>query len=386
MFARSIISAVLLCATVTAHAEEIIPWNFRGNMPRDAQTTPQTTAEITEDGLRIATEADGYIVWGNGPMDGPTDVITIRAAAAKDTEGSVLWQEKGATPDQLIQAYFRIPGDGFMHDVHVIVSSYPQWNWQTDQFALAFPAGSDVIIEEIQFRHWTIYERITELWRSFWTFDSFRSYSINFLWGPLIATNSVLRTEMFESLPPLAWAIGRVLYPLFFAVAIVCWIVGRMKRNGNVGLGLFMIFFSFCWLVFDIRMGSEIMSYAITDIRAYVLADDDQKKLRAFDSVYAKANALFPHIREHETFTLLSPVPSVYYPVFRYNAYPSVIVPDPAGIDVPAWVVIDRPDLEVDDAGYLRVRGAVGTGSVIAGPGTVTATFNDQTFLFVVTP
>ncbi len=383
-----LLAGSLLCLFIqTAHAEEIIPWDFRGNMPKQAQTTPQMKAEIAATGLHLTAPVDGYIVWGDSPIDGPTDIITIRAAAAANVKGAVLWQENNDDPDQLVQAYFEIPGDGFMHDVNVIVSSYPQWNWKSDQFALAFPAGSDLIIEEIQFRHWTIYERIVELWRSFWTFDSFRSYSINFLWGPLIASNSVLRSELFDNLPPLAWAVGRVLYPLFFVVGIVCFLIARIKRNGRLGLGIFLIFFSFCWLMFDIRMGAEIMSYAVTDIRTYVLPDDHKKELRVFDAIYAKVHALLPEIQKHETFTLLSPGPNVYYPVFRYSSYPSLIIPDPTGIaDIPAWVVIDRPDLQVDDAGYLRVRGSMGTGSIIAGPGTITASFNDETFLFVVQP
>jgi hypothetical protein len=197
----------------------------------------------------------------------------------------------------------------------------------------------------------------------------------------------VLRAELFESLPPLGWAVGRVLYPLLFIAGIAFWLVGRIKRNGQLGLGLFMIFFFFCWIVLDIRMGSEIMSYAVTDMRTYVLADDAKKELRAFGDIYAKANALLPEIHKHETFTLLSPGPSVYYPIFRYGAYPSLIIPDPTGsTDIPAWVVIDRPDLFVDEAGYLRARGTSETGSILAGPGQKTALFNDSTFLFVVNP
>jgi hypothetical protein len=326
-------------------------------------------------------------MWQANPLSGPVDVITIRAAASQPTEASVLWQPKGGTPDQLIQAYFTVPGDGFVHDVDILVSGYPQWNWRTEQFALAFPAGTNITVEEIQFRHWTFYERIVETWRSLWTFDTYRSYSINFLWGPLVATNSVLREQMFDTLPPMGWAIGRFAYPLFIVIAIGCAVLGIMKRDRHVGIGLFFGFFALSWILFDIRMGAELVSYGVDDVDRYVFAEDTKKELRAFGDVYRKADVLLPEIRNHDRFVLLSPVTAVYFPVFRYNAYPSVIVPDAAtATGVTAWAVIDRFDVWIDGSGMLKTGDRSGSGTILAGPGHKAASYDDTTFLFLVNP
>jgi hypothetical protein len=369
----------------TASAEEITPWNFRGQMPKEAQGVQLTSAQITPQGLHINTQTDGYLVWSGNPIEGPVHVITIRAKAARPTQGSVLWQAKDAKEGELVQLYFAIPASNEMKNIDVIVSGYDQWNWRSEQFAIAFPAGSEVVIEEIQFRYWPFYERAIERWKSFWTFDSFRPYSINFLWGPLLAGNSPQRTTLFDTLPPSAPSVTRYFYVVLAIVAVASIIAGRKQWRRDKAIGWFLGTFVLLWLIFDVRMGAEILSYAANDVKTYVFAEQDDRQLRNFQFIHATVERMVPELQKHATFAMVTPQGEVYFPILRYYAYPSVILPDPATWSgATAWAVIDRNDIWVDEASRLREGPKNGSGKILTPPGHVAVPVNDSTFLFVV--
>jgi len=368
----------------TAHAEEITPWSFTGNMPKDARVIQLTSAQITRSGLAINTQSDGFIVWSLKPLDGPVDVITVRARTNRTTKASMLWQPVGGTPDQLVQLYFEIPGTSAFEDVDIIVSGYPQWDWKTEQFAIALPAGSDVIIEELQFRHWPLYERIGERWKSFWTFDTFRPYSINFLWGPLISSNSPARDLLYATLPPTSPSVTRYFYVVLAIVAIGALVASLKPWRRQKAFGWFLAVFVLIWLIFDIRMGAEILSYAVRDVQTYVLPKPAKKELRNFRDIYARIDAMLPTLQEHDKIALLVPVREVYEPVLRYEAYPHVVVTDPAAMSgATAWVVMDRADMWVDDSGHLRQGNDTVTSRVVTGVGHVAVKIDENNFLFV---
>ncbi len=376
---RVIIGIALSMIAGTAFAEEITPWSFLGGTPKDANVVQLSNADITPQGLHITTQQDGYIVWNNNPIDGPTDVITVRAQSARPVEGAILWHPKGSTDNNLIQMNFTIPGGGLMQNIDVIVNRYPQWDWQTAQLAIAFPAGSDVTIEELQFRHWPFYERLGEAWMSFWTFDTFRPFSINFLWGPLVATNTPERVALYETLPPFAWSATRYMYGLLGAAVVLGILVGWMRGSKAQGVAVFALVLAGLWLVFDLRMSSEIVSYAADDIQRYVAPPAAQKELRNFGNVYAHIERFIPAIKKEEKFVMMSPIREVYFPISRYLAYPSVIIADPKeATGATLWMILDRTDIWVDTGSMLRM----GNDVTLAGPGTIIDKIDASNFLF----
>lgn len=371
--------AFLALASV-AHAEDIDFWNFRGQMPRETKVNGLTNVETIDEGLRVQTTTDGLLVWP--ALTAPAEVLSIRARVNRPLDVSFVWQ-----PTTAEQGLYQIPFTLQNGKTDVILSDYASWDPQAEAIGIAFKAGSEVVIEEMEFRHWTPMERLIEGWKSFWTFDEFRAYSINFLWGPLVTGNSPARMMMFENLPPFAWSITRYFYGALIITGIIALIIGFIFKRRALGLGIFATVFVCLWLLFDVRMGAEILSYVKDDISTYVTKEGGEQTLRTHGNMYAVLNDMLPSIREEEKFMLMFVGGSPFYPNLRYMAYPSVAVLD--GQDrtgVKLWAIFDRPDFSIDAQGRL-VRTAdpsifPGGREVLTGTGKMVLDYGAGTFLF----
>lgn len=365
----------------TAHAEERTPWNFQGQMPERARAIQITNAQIIPQGLYIQTQTDGYLLWEHTPLKSPTDVITIRASAARPTKASLLWQPKNS--DTLVQFYFDIPAGETMHDIDVVLSTLHQWNWRTEKFGIAFPAGSEVLLQGVTFRYWPFYERMMEYWKGFWTFDAFRPYSINFLWGPLLSSNEPQRASMYNELPPPSPSATRVFYGVLIVIGGACLIAARAPWRRQMATGIMLTSIACVWLIFDIRMGSELFSYALHDINSYVLSPE--QTFRNYDNVHATILKMKPALAGHATVAMLAPEREVYFPVLRYYAYPTVIRADAeTQSGSTAWAVLNRNDVWIDDQSRLRLGSDPANATILTPPGHIAVSVDPSTFLFVV--
>jgi len=377
-------AAFMLIIPALASAEDLMIWNFRNQMPKPAGVAQLTQAKITPEGLHIRTEQDGFVFWDKKPIEIDAEVISIRARAARPVEAMILWQDWNATGSDLLQMFIKIPASESIQSTDIDLSSYSQWNWTTERFAIGFPAGTEVIIEEISFRRFAITEKIVDAWKSFWTFDEFRPYSINFLWGPQIATNAVGRAKMFEELPPSSSSAAWIFYGVAIIAAIVAVAMRYLtkdatsgRRNGLVLFGTTVIVL---WILFDLRMGLELLSYAKTDVQTYAIKEADDQELRTHGTFYAIADKILPYIQQYDKFALFTLPDSPFFANLRYMAYPSVIVregDDTTG--VPLYVVIEREDIKVNEAGHL-VKGD----TILSPPGKIMGKVSDFTFLFLV--
>ncbi len=383
---RIIAGLTLCCVALIAHAEAIDFWNFRGAMPRETGVSGLTKADITDDGLLIQTHQEGWIGWDNHPLSSPVDVITVRLLSATPVRATLLWQPTDGTEGGLYQAPFDIPSTGdFSQNVDIVVSNYQNWDWETERFALLFPANTSIIIEEINLRHWTPMEKIIETWKSFWTFDKFDIYSINFLWGPLTTTNPVARAHLFDNLPPFGWSALRILYAMMSIAIVVSLIIAFVKQKKELGLGVFFVTFAALWIVFDLRMGAEIISYARTDIREFILKENAEKILRTHGNLHAAVERSIEVIKQYDRFVLFAPNPSPHFSLIRYMAYPSVLVtPDQPTEGVRLWAVFQRSDIGVDEQGHLWKKTDSSTGrDILTGTGEIVLQFDDYNYLFV---
>jgi hypothetical protein len=382
--------AAFLCLFQTAHAEEITPWNFLGGLPQKAQTIQRSDNSVelqtTKGGLYIATPQDGYIIWTGHPLEGPAEVITIRIQASRPAKAALLWEAPNGPENQLVQLAFDVPPSTQMQDIDIVVAGYPQWDWHTDKFGIAFPAGSEATVEEIRFRHWPFYERVIERWKSFWTFDEFRPYSINFLWGPLLAGNGPQREALFKTLPPSAPSVTRGIYGLFIVAGIAAYLIGRTQWRRAKTIGWMTLLFAVVWLAFAFRMDAEILSYAVHDLKTWTFTEPlSAKRMRNYEDVHATVFAMAPELQQHDSFAMLVPYREVYFQMLRYYAYPSVILPEPATWSgATAWAVLDRDDVWVDDQNRLRLGKDPATAQILTPPGHVAVPFKKSSFLFTV--
>jgi len=378
---HTFVAIALLTIATTAHAEDIDFWNFRNQIPRETKVNNLTQAKTIPEGLHVKTDTDGFLVWP--ALNGPAEVLTIRARVGKPTTAYFLWQP--TTPGE--EGMYQIPFTITEAETNVMLSDYTFWDPSTTAIGMRFTPGSEVIIEDMTFRHWTPMEKMIESWKSFWTFDDFRAYSINFLWGPLVTGNGPAREALFDNLPPLGWSATRIFYGIFVVTGVIALFIGFILKKRSLGLGVFMTVFIFLWALFDVRMGLEILSYVYDDFTTYVTKEGEDQILRTHGNTYAVINDMLPVISKEEKFVLMTRSGAPSYPNIRYMAYPSIAVLD--GQDrtgVKLWVIFDRPDFTVDDRGRL-VRAAdpavfPGGKEILTGTGRIVLDYNSGTFLY----
>ncbi len=380
---RFLIAFVCLLPAVAA-AENMEIWNFVGGMPKSATVQQIDEARLTGQGLLIKTNTDGFVLWDDYPIPGPAEVITIRVRSARQAEAALLWPRSAADENDLLQLFFTIPATNEFQDIDIIVSDYPEWSHNAKRLGIGFPAGSDLVIEQISFRHWAMTEKIIEGWKSFWTIDEFRPYSINFLWGPLISTNEPARAILYEGLPPKAWSVTRLFYLLIILAGVAATWLAMFAKDKNVGRqkGI-LLFAGTCialWLIFDLRMGIEVLTYAKRDIQSHLLAPDSDKYLRTHGRFYTLAEKLVPDIVAHKQYVLVTIEGSPYGANMRYMTYPAVpVTPDGNISGVPLWVIIERPDIIVDAQNRLITA----DGKVLSAPGHIIKQIDSGNFLFI---
>jgi hypothetical protein len=164
----------------------------------------------------------------------------------------------------------------------------------------------------------------------------------------------------------------------------------RLRGRGEAPYGwlLFGGTFLALWLLLDLRIGLELMSYSVTDLRTYAFADESDRLLRTHEDLYAILPLAVPVLQEQERFALLTQRDTPDYANVRYQSYPAVPVPVHApedGEGLRLWFVLRRPDASVDDTGRIVLRTKEGA-LPLSPPGKIIKRLHDGSFLFETTP
>ena len=144
---------------------------------------------------------------------------------------------------------------------------------------------------------------------SFWTFDTYRPYSINFGWGPQIAATTPERLTMFDSLPPHALSATYLLYGVmiaaFLIVLLVAYtIVSVQTRRRFLVTGLLSVL-AVSWIVMDARMGSEFLSWMWKDYHQYIAAPVETRTFRDRGRFYDFAEFVTPLVADRQHYVFL---------------------------------------------------------------------------------
>lgn len=110
----------------------------------------------------------------------------------------------------------------------------------------------------------TLGEGISNGWNEFWTFDSFRPYSINLLYGPKIGGVSVNGT----------------FYTLFILLSIIAiFILFFRGKEKKIALVLCIIG-GILWILYDIRMTLELNGYYLKDYKEHISQESGARSFR----------------------------------------------------------------------------------------------------------
>ncbi len=369
-------SLLFLCPGVSAMEETI--WNFRGTIPANLQVNNLTTVESTEEGLYVKTTSDGFIQMPALSM--PADVLTMTYTNVEAPEIALLWQPTRLKTGEYYQHNIQLapgPEQQSIVSLHLV----EEWDPTSPTIGLAFSAGSELLIKQIEWRAYTPLEKLWNGFLSFWTPDEFRMYSINFIWGPLIGATPESRATLFELLPPPAWSATRIFYGIFGVALLSALILWRTdKENGKkrfwqILVGTVVVL----WIVFDVRMTQEIFAYVRNDWQSYVLQPTTQKTLRTHSGLHAILMECKKLLGDDARYGLIATNNSPYFSNTRYSLLPAIPIregEDATGVK--AWLVFDRSDITVNENGAL----VQSDGTVIAERGSILKRFDERSFFY----
>ncbi len=356
---------------------EEITWELREGGTPPTGSYRLSSLEQTPSGLHIAATEDGVLSWDT-PIPFDADVIRLHTISKKPSNGGLVWNTKTNTQGQMD---FLIPAGE--KDIALSLRDDDTWNWKTTEFGIGFGAQADVTLQSITWEKYSVAEKMAEAWKSFWTFDTFKPYSINFLWGPLLAFEPHARATLFDSQPPPSWSATRLFYLIMLiALFVSALIVYTEKNAGKRKAGRVMIItFIALWILFDLRMGMEQIAYAMRDIRQYVLQAPEKKSLRDNGQLNAFADTLIPFLKQYDRYVVIEPKDSPLFRILRYASYPSLpIHKEDDTKNVKLWIVVERPDITVDAEGRL----IDGEGKVLTAAGEILAKPALGTFIFAI--
>ncbi len=254
----------------------------------------------------------------------------------------------------------------------------PYWKKGGKTVGLVLPPGSTLLLHSIELQQLNVAEKTVEAVRSFWTFDSYRPYSINFVWGPEIVTNPIARANLFQNLPPKALSGTYVLNGILVAGLLIIALVLYYKSGGNKKRRLIhasCILVLAVWILLDLRMGSEFLSWVKADHDAYISAPAGRKTFRERDRFYDFAEFARPYLQDRQSYIFLAQQQWPYLGNLRYLTYPAI-----PGISIETddtWVIYDRPDMDIDAAGQITLDG-----EAVSTQGTLLGRFDAHSFIF----
>ncbi len=372
----------MLILPFLVHAESTTVWEFsQARVPGQWTVKDLTSVKPSMEGLHVQTQREG-LVWRAVELLHPIDVVTVTLTSSAPIEANLLWKARGDPPGRLAQFAFAVEQANVPVTIDIIPGTTRQWNPSTTELGFSFPKGADVVIHDVRLRGWSVGEKFLEGIKSFWVFDTFRPYSINFLWGPLLGFSPPAREQLFQRLPPLAISAVRIFYALLLLLGIggivLVLITRGSPRVKRYALTTFGGTFIAVWLLFDVRMGLEILNYARTDMQTYVRPPIGRKKLRTHGDFYDIAQQAMPMLRAVPRYALITENDSPFYQNLRYMTYPALpIVPGNDLSNISLLLVLHRPDIVVHDN-----RVILQTGETVAADGRVIADYGSGSFLY----
>lgn len=370
------ISCLGLLTPSFAGAASTHTWDFTGSaIPGQwdvagLQPTPSTI------GLVLRAPETGFM---SREADIPhgVDTITLTYVTPFATEAKLLFSH----PDYegaMLELPFVLDAAPDMNVMSIPVSTFDQWQRDVGTIGFAFPAGVQLTLMNAGFIGYNPIEKATQAFKSFWTLDNFRGTSVNFLWGPQLTFTPLAREVMFQSLPPRSTSAMTALY----IIIAMCGAYGLLRRYRGAATRdawkPVLLTFVAVWLLLDVRMGIELLSYATDDIRTYWSQPVGMRELRVRRHFNDFAEQITPLITD-ENYAFIGKYQKPYISIMRYMTYPDL----PTGTDdvhdgLRQWVIFERPDIVVDDENRLTYENRI-----LSKPGRIVHRHGPGTFFFV---
>lgn len=382
-----VIGIVLLLSPLTASAKQETVWNFQKGIPGTWHIDGCTSAKQTSDGFSIVTGASRCSVQRKiSDFRHPIDTLSFTVLSPVRTEYIFLWHRRDSPSNHLVELPLVLRSSDIPQTIDFNLSAYSQWDRRTDRIGFAFPPNTLIIFQNITFIQWSLREKAGAAFQSFWTFDTFRPYAINFLWGPIIGWNPVWQEQLFLKIPPRGWSMNRLFAWLLLPLGLCCLFLYWRQEYRHCDPRPLLIFgsvFVSLWLLSDLRMGLELLHYIRTDWQTYVLRPPGTRTFRVFGDFPDIIDAVTPVLSSAERYGFAGPPGTPFGSFLRYRTYPSLLVdaewPEEERNGIRHWFIILRPDTSLSPQGELFLGK-----ERLSPPGTILENFQNNAILFEV--
>lgn len=373
---------LLLPAAAFAMTETV--WDFRGARVEREWRVSGLQPTPTQGGLQLrAVNQEGSMIT-TLDLDHPSEVITFTFVNTEPANARLLWHSRSDPPGSFVELPFVVPGGTDEQIVSINVDAFPQWDGYADEMGITLGAGANVILRDIRFAHWNWFEQIGEIWKSFWTFDKLSSFSINFLWGPVITFNPVGTAQLFTTLPPQGRSGNWIFYDLLLLAIVILASLHFFKKTprwiarAGGSVMVLLILFGGLWMMYDLRMGLELLSYAKHDYDTYISQPPGSREFRSYINFNDVMEQSLPILRQDDEFALIIPPQMPVTAMVRYFAYPSIpVAPQGPQDEFRTWLIFHDDAVGVDGEGRLTVNR-----EPWSKPGKIVKDFGDNTFIF----
>lgn len=303
---------------------------------------------------------------------------SITASAEQDANIYLVW----IYDDDPLGIAYSVPlllPAGAVSTIRFSLAEHLHWGPGQKQIGLALPPETRILLHNIAFNEWNVFERAREMVRSFWMFDVYAPYAINFVWGPQLASHPLAIRQMYATLPPrtisASWLLNLVL-GIVIASSLV--FLAYVRPSAETRRRILVTIASLVlgvWILLDLRMGSEFLRWVIHDHQTYISAPEGTRTFRDRDHFYDFAAFAAPYVFDRSTYLFFTDRQWPYLGNMRYLTYPAI--PGIAIEQDDTWVVFHRPDLVVDSDGRITVDG-----QPVTAPGKILGRFDDSSFIF----
>ncbi len=342
-------------------------------------------------GLDVRQGPDGLHIRGAGVMmhmvDATHRIDSVNLIFAKSVASPavIAWHRSKSPSNEFVQLQLVLGNAGPVNH-EVPLHGISEWDPWADVIGFKFETNEEIILSGVELKGWTMFEKLGFAWKSFWKIDQVLAFSINFLWGPLIAFTPQEITALYDTQPPSAWSAYRVILPILLFIGLLClayYLLERLQGRDarKKAVAIFFVVFAAFWVLGDLRMGYEFMSNSMKDLRTYGFAESGSKKFRNLLTFHDGLEENIKILTSVPTYVVYSPDGSPMRKMAGYRTYPKSrpTFDDESSMDATVFYVFYEPRVTINEKNEL-----VRSGVVVSRPGHVASRIDDNAYIFVV--
>lgn len=368
---------VALLLPMTCDAATTTTWNLMNIQKLEGWNTNNlTTVNLIPQGLAISTETQGQLVKVSD-IKHHVDAISITYISPSGGQGVFFWRAPGMAEEEVYQIPMTFTQSTTQQKVILNMSKVSKWDARSDRIGFILNANTQLVLQEMSFSGPSILDKIIFPLKTFFKFDITHAYSINFLWGPLMTYSQEQLDTMYSQVPPNGDSWNKAFYALLAAGLVLVLLLKKLFHKNSIVA--FFIMVAALWMVYDLRMGTEFISFARTDVRTWWSKPLELKDFRDRSSFTAFAQTAAPFTKDKENYVFIASHGWPFWGSMQYEAYPALPISyeaDTTGIDT--WIIFNRKDITVNEEGRLVLNQ-----EPISPPGDIMMNFQPGSFIFV---